>query len=548
VTAPLAEWLSVAIRYPGAAQDAIGPVSLAVARGERVLLLGPSGCGKSSLLMALTGLVPQAIPAAVSGARRIGGRDADARAPSAWADSVAVLFQAPERNLCGMRIADEVGFALEQRRLPEAAIRAGVARALASTGFAPADGRRRVSALSGGEKQRVALAAMLAQGADLLLVDEPTAHLDAAAARRLRALLCAFGPRQGAVIVDHRLDGLLGAVDRVVALDHEGRMVAEGPPRRLFREARATLDALGVWTPATAALDAALTEAGAGLPTLPLSTPEAAAALDRLASPARTRAADAVAGWLAARDERPPRAPGGVVARLDQAACTAPDGRRVLSGVSLDLRAGSVTALLGANGAGKTTLALALTGLSPLAAGRREGPPGGMAFQNPEHVFVAGSVADELRASMPGGACPGMMAQTLRDWGLAGLERRHPLDLSEGQKRRLALAAVAVAPSWPLIALDEPTAGLDAAGAAFLEARVRGLAEAGKAVVLVTHEADLARRLADRLVAVGDGGACDIGGPEALDDATARDRWRLPAPVCAPLRGWLARQGARAPC
>ena len=543
---PLAEWRGVAVRYPGAERDAVGPVSLAVARGERVLLLGPSGSGKSSLLLALTGLIPHAVPGAVSGERRIAGRDAAERPPAAWADTVAFLFQAPERNLCGMRVSEEVGFALEQRRLPEAEIRARVARALAAVGFDAEAGAGRVLALSGGQKQRVALAAVLAQAADLLLIDEPTAHLDASAAAHVHAALAGLGPRRGAVIVDHRLDGLLGAVDRVAALDGAGRLVAEGPPRRLFRGARDQLQALGVWTPATADLDAALAGAGVALDALPLSTAEAVAALETLPRPERAAATEAAARWLDARDSHARGAAGPAVVRLERATCAAPGGRRVLSDVSLALRGGTVTALLGPNGAGKTTLALALAGLAPLAAGRREGAPGGMVFQNPEHVFLTGGVAAEIAASLPPDAPEGAIAAALAGWGLTGLERRHPLDLSEGQKRRLALAAVAAAPRWPLLALDEPTAGLDAASAAFLERRIRALAAEGRAIALVTHDADLARRLADRIVAVGGGAAREIGGPEALDDAAIRARFGLPEPACAPLRAWLARQSAEA--
>jgi energy-coupling factor transport system ATP-binding protein len=548
VTAPLAEWRAVAVRYDGAARDAVGPVSLAVARGERVLLLGPSGSGKSSLLLALTGLIPHAIPGAVRGARRIGGEDADARRPARWADRVGFLFQAPERNLCGMRVAEEVAFALEQRRLPEPEIRARAEAALAAVDFAPEDGARRVTALSGGEKQRVALAALLAQDAALLLVDEPTAHLDAEAAARVRAALGALGPQRGALIVDHRLDGLLEAVDRVAALDGAGRMVAEGPPRNLFREERDRLNALGIWTPVAADLDAALLAEGVALSRPPLSIAEAAAALGSLDPERAARARRAATAWLATRESAPRRPTGEAVVALAGAACAAPGGRPILSDVTLTLRAGSVTALLGPNGAGKSTLAMALAGLGPLAAGRRYGAPGGMVFQNPEHVFTTGSAAEEIAASLPPGAPAGTVSETLAAWGLAGIERRHPLDLSEGQKRRLALAAIAVSPRWPLIALDEPTAGLDAAGAAFLEARIRALAAEGRAVALVTHDADLARRLADRVVAVSDGAAREIGGPEALDDAATRARFALPAPACGPLRAWLARQPEPAPC
>lgn len=523
---PAAEWRGVAVRFPDADRDAVGPVDLRVAPGERVLLLGPSGSGKSSLLMALTGLIPEAVPAEVQGARLIAGQDAGSRRAADWSDRVAFLFQNPEANLCGFTAFAEVAFSLEQRGLPDAEIRSRTAAALAAMGFSEADGARRAVALSGGEKQRLALAALIAQGADLMLVDEPTAHLDGAATARLAAVLDGLGPDRAAVIVDHRLDGLIERVDRVAVLDGTGRLVAEGPPRRVFRDHAARLDALGVWTPVAAGLHAALAAGGIVLDTPPLTVDEVLAALPRHGE----RAAAALAAWLAAQAPRP-APPGAEVVRLDRAACRAPDGRTVLRDVSLSLRAGEVLALVGRNGAGKTTLALALAGLARLAAGRREGAAGGLAFQNPDLQFVAGSALDELRASLPGGEeAPARRA--LAAWGLSDVATQHPLSLSEGQKRRLALAAVALVPGWRLVALDEPTAGLDAQGAEVLAGFVQGLAAEGRAVVIVSHETDFVARVADRVAVVDDGAIAFCGAPAALfDDPGLMARAGLAAPA-----------------
>jgi energy-coupling factor transport system ATP-binding protein len=328
------------------------------------------------------------------------------------------------------------------------------------------------------------------------------------------------------VIVDHRLDGLIERVDRVAVLDGAGRLVAEGPPRQLFRDEAARLDALGVWTPVAAGLDAALAAGGVVLDPPPLTVDEVVAALPRLGS----RAAAALAPWLATRAPRPAR-PGAEVVRLERASCRAPDGRVVLRDVGLSLRAGEVLALVGRNGAGKTTLALALAGLARLAAGRREGAAGGLAFQNPDLQFVAGSALDELRASLPDGDVAAA-SWALAVWGLSEVAMQHPLSLSEGQKRRLALAAVALVPGWRLVALDEPTAGLDALGAEVLAGFVQGLAAEGRAVVIVSHETDFLARVADRVAVVDGGGVAFCGSPAALfDDAALMHRAGLTAPA-----------------
>ncbi|HEU0220961.1 MAG TPA: ATP-binding cassette domain-containing protein [Paracoccaceae bacterium] len=542
-----AEWRGVAVRYPFEAREAVGPVSLALGRGERVLLLGPSGCGKSSLLLALTGLIPEAIPAEVSGGRVIGGIDAGTRPPAGWAERVGFLFQNPERNLCGMRVAEEVAFALEQRGMAEAEIGRRVARALAASGLPEDFAARKVAALSGGEKQRVELAALMAQEAGILLLDEPTAHLDGAAAASVRRLIAGLGPERAALIVDHRLDGMVGLMDRVVVLGAGGRVACEGPPRPLFREEGARLEALGIWRPAVSEIDAELVAAGIGLAPAPLTMAELLEGCEGLGGAERARAAEIVGDWAASR-RRHYGAAGPVLVRLERADCAAPDGRIVLRGLTLELRAGEVLALIGPNGAGKTTLGLALAGYLPPVAGRREGPAGAVALQNPDLQFVAGTVAEEV-GGRPGGCSGPEVGGILARAGLQGLEGRHPLALSEGQKRRLALAAIEAARPWPFIVLDEPTAALDAAGAAALTEHIAAMAATGRAVVLITHDMELAWRLADRVAIVARGGIARIGAAEAvLGDEGFLEAEGLAPPLAVTAGAWAAREAALHPC
>lgn len=536
--APSAAWRGLAVRYPYQAADAVGPVTLALNPGERVLLLGPSGSGKSTLLNALTGLVPEVVPAEVSGRAELFGRDVRERGPADWSDTVARLFQDAADTLCGMTVRDEIAFALENRNLPEPAILDAVASAMAMMDLPDTWRGRRVSTLSGGEKQLVALAATLAQRAPVFVADEPTAHLAPAASARLHDLFAGY--RAGTlVVIDHRIDRLVEAIDRVVVLGSGGIVVADGPPRRIFRECRSELEALGVWLPLATRLDAALAAAGCPLAEAPLSV---AGALDAIGPPPPA----AVRAVRAFVDDRLPadEAPGGgeVAAGLEAADCAPFLGPVVLSGVTVSLRRGEAAALLGSNGAGKSTLAASLAGLLRPKAGRRYGPPGGMAFQNPENQFTGGTVRDEIASALPRGAPSKAVEAVLERWDLAALAGRHPFELSQGQKRRLALAALTATGRFPLVVLDEPTAGLDAAGAAMIAQAVRDLVARGHAVLLVTHEIDFAMSLCRRAIVLGEGRIL-ADGPmrDVLADEALMARAGLAPPEIAPALAWLER-------
>jgi len=531
-TAAAIAYDGVAVRYPYQDRAAVGPLDLTVRPGERVLLLGPSGCGKSSLLLAATGLIPHSIPGEVSGAIRLGGALVETRAPAAWSDCVAFAFQDADQTLCGMRVEDEVAFALESRGLPEIEIATRVTAVLRKIGIPDAWRNRKTATLSGGEKQRVALAAVLIQDAGLLLVDEPTAHLAPQAADRLHRLLLERDPAQAILLVDHRLDGLIAAIDRLVVLDRPGRVLVEGPPRQVFRKAHHVLSEHGIWSPLASRLDAALIAAGITLDPVPLSLEETIAALPAVARPI-------IADFVAQRICPSPPASGPILARLVAADCAPFLGPTVLRQVSLDLHAGEVLAIFGPNGAGKSTLGASLAGILRLKAGRRSGPPGGIAFQRPEAQFTEASVLEEVAAV----CCDrNQAAAILARWGLSDRSHAHPYQLSQGQKRRLALATLTAGDRWPFLVLDEPLAGLDARGTAEVERDIERLRRGGRAVVLITHDMDFALKVCSRAVVVGEGGILADGPtPRLLRDKALLARAGLKAPTLLPALEWLER-------
>jgi energy-coupling factor transport system ATP-binding protein len=547
--APAAEWRAVDVRYPFARDVAVGPVDLSVGRGERVLLLGPSGSGKSTLLLTLTGLIPDSIPAEVGGEIRLFGAEAGSRRPWNWATDAAQYFQDADQTLCGMRVEDELAFALENRALPPARIAERVTAVMRRVGLPDQWRSRRSATMSGGERQLVALAATLVQDAPLFVADEPTAHLSPAAAQRLHALLTQAGPGRSVLIVDHRLDGLIQSIDRMIVLGRDGTVIAAGEPREVFRRKYDLLASHGIWSPASSALDRALIGCAAAASVAPLSVAEALAHLDPDAAPREEigRARPAVEAFVASRSassDATRDAP--VLARLARADCAPFLGPTVLHGIDLAIREGEILSILGANGAGKSTLGLCLSGLLPPKQGKRTGPPGGYAFQRPENQFVAGTVRDELLTALPKRMSmtekEGRVIGALRSWGLSGSGNRHPFELSQGQKRRLALASLTISESWPLLVLDEPMAGLDQHGTSALIDMILALRGNGRAVAVITHDMDFALRLCPRSIVVGEGRIL-ADGPTAgiMEDAGLLARAGLAEPSCAPARRWLRR-------
>ncbi|WP_230534240.1 ABC transporter ATP-binding protein [Microvirga roseola] len=552
-TSPAAEWREVEVSYPFPKQRAAGPVSLSIGRGERVLLLGPSGSGKSTLLLTLTGLIPGSIPASVDGEIRLFGEDAAKRKAWDWASHVAQYFQDADQTLCGMRVEDELAFPLENRALPEDRIAAHVTCIMQRVGLPDTWRNRRSTTLSGGERQLVALAATLVQDAPLFVADEPTAHLAPEAAGRLHALLTEDGPDRSVLIVDHRLEGLIHSVDRMVVLGRDGSIIAEGHPRNVFRERRDLLISQGIWCPVSCALDAHLSEAGLEPPVAPLSVEEALAHLDPEAAPREdlAKARPAVEAFVAASTPSTSDAAsiGPALVELRAAECAPFLGPTVLRDIDLTVHEGEILGVLGANGAGKSTLGLCLSGLLPLKAGRRKGAPGGVAFQRPENQFTGGTVIEEVLSAMPRGMNKAEKAEraarALADWGLAGFELRHPLELSQGQKRKLVLATLTASDRWPLLILDEPMAGLDARGVATLVAEIRMLRDRGRAVAVITHDMDLALRLCPRSIVVGEGKILADGPTRQLmQDCALLKRAGLAEPSCAGAVRWLKRVAA----
>jgi energy-coupling factor transport system ATP-binding protein len=467
----------------------IADISLRLQAGEYVLLTGPSGSGKSTLALAIAGMIPQLIPAAMQGQILIAGRDTRALAVSELAQTVGMVFQNPATQLFHELVEEEIAFGPRNLGLAEIEIAARVESALQMTGIAALCGRV-VRALSGGEQQRVAIAAALAMRPRLLILDEPLANLDQIGAAQVLAALDALH-QQGVTIllVEHRLELVAARAQRILLLD-QGKLVADGPAAQIVAD-RALLDRLGLRHP-RAASEARCAECATLLPT-----------------------------------SRKPL----VVLKEVAAAYGA---RRVFSGLDLTLLEGEFVALLGDNGSGKTTLARLLAGILRPKSGRirwaaaaTAGQPRvGLLFQNPQHQLVCDTIQEETAYGLENLRRAKHLSETdlleairpyLAAADLDELRSRSPLSLSAGQQQRAALAAtLSIRPR--LLILDEPTLGQDWAHLSRLMDYVAALHRQGQSILLITHDNKLVHRYASRLLRLEKGRIHEISQAEAVQD------------------------------
>ncbi|WP_020008618.1 ABC transporter ATP-binding protein [Salinicoccus albus] len=447
------------LRFPDAEEKRFTGLDITIKEKEKVLILGPSGSGKSTLLNVMGSLIPHAmevpLKASVLNVPKNG----------------AYVFQEPDSQFTMPSVAEELAFVLENKSAPVNGMEERIKTVLDTVGL-DVDIRTTIDTLSGGMKQKLAVASALLQNAETFFLDEPTSMLDESAARNLWETVGSIWDDKTVVIVEHRVDHIWDMVDRVILMDDSGGITADGAPGQILEEQRALLDAFGVWHPYS---------------------------WHRAPAPVSYD-------------------PGETLIRLEGLKITR-GKRQILHADGININKGEWVTVEGGNGSGKTSFLLAIMKLIK-SDGRIHYRDRNITktseiagdvypvFQNPELQFITHKVFDEVYINLElHFDKTEAMRQTgliLERMGLAPLSHLHPLEISTGQKRRLSVATAAGGVP-EVIMLDEPTFGLDQNHAFRLLELFDEMVRQGTTVVMITHDEEIKKRYPSKRLMIEDG-------------------------------------------
>ncbi|MBN9653312.1 ABC transporter ATP-binding protein [Halobacillus sp. GSS1] len=498
------------LRYEERQKPVLSRLTFSIEEGENMLILGPSGSGKSSLTHCLNGLYPRELDGAMNGEVLVQGQRTDSYPAGEMAQNVGVVFQDPETQFCMITVEDEVAFGLENLNTPHASMVEKVDQALRQVGmevYKTAD----ISSLSGGQKQKIALACILAMEPEVLILDEPTANLDPVARKEFIQLLKRLKQENSftLLVIEHKLEGWLDLLVRVLIINEKGELAYDGPLHDHLKTYARDIHEMGIQLPyaTRTALEQGWT------PPYPLHIGDMPA--------------------ITLTENRPVLSAGKVLLEAE-----AVHWKSILRNINVTFHEGEWVAIVGENGNGKSSLSRILAGIQPPSKGsvalhgralkkwkesemRKEV---GYVFQNPEHQFITDTVYDEVafslqHAGMKEAEWTRIVEETLKFCRLDGLEEQHPFLLSQGQKRRLSVATMIVEDQRMLF-LDEPTFGQDEKSTSDLMSLLKEKHENGTTIVMITHDMELVDKYATRVLVMNEG--------ELSFDGQSKELWTRP--------------------
>lgn len=507
---PLVKVENLSFSYESMENPLLSNINFTLNKNEVTLLMGGSGSGKSTISLCLNGLYPEAVEGESSGCITFKGKNIDEFLPGAINQQIGVVFQDPESQFCMLHVEDELAFTLENFGTPVTDMPALISKGLKLVGM-EAYKNHKLHALSGGEKQKIALASVLLMEPELLILDEATVNLDPASTEEFIQIIQTIQKerKMSVLIIDHQADDWLPFTDRVLLLGNEGKIIADEPPAKLFTAKKELLKQEGIFLP---------------------KVYDDRPSLKNPTSPPSLNPILHVEGIRFDRQKQP-----------------------ILNGINMDISSGEFVSIVGENGAGKSTLLEIIAGITKPASGNvilHRKPYHkweenalrkriGFVFQNPEHQFITDTVYDEITFGMKLRYSEEVIEQSasslLQQFQLEQHPFHNPFSLSGGQKRRLSVAT-ALDETPDILLFDEPTFGQDAHTSERLMETIMHLRKKGIAIVFVTHDMDLAS-LSDTIFVVHNGRIAFFGTPGELwthDTLLEQARLRLPSQIRNP--------------
>lgn len=517
--------------YPGAKKASLEKINLEIPEGQFVLVVGGSGSGKSTLMRAISGLIPSFYGGTYTGEVWLDNQEISQLDRNSLAHKAGMIFQDPESQLVMTSVEQEIAFGLENLGLKNGLMKRRVMEV--SSALALSDYLQSfIPELSGGQKQKVALASVMAMQPDILLLDEPTSQLDPVAGEEIFNMIRRLNEENGitVVLVEQRLERCFHLADRILVMD-KGEIIYD----------HHGLATISYWvkkknTPFIPPL--AKLFAGAGYAQIPVTVKQGRDILRSLS-------------WPEGFDYTSLNNPEVIndAADLNQNSDTEdnlmdienlwftyPDGEEALKGLNLTIKKGDFIALIGENGAGKTTLLKSMNGLLKPSRGlikfngqdTKDQAVEDLAVsisylsQDPNDYLFLPTVRQEIIFTLKnlGLRDDGISKELLTRLKLSGYEDLNPRDLSTGERQRVALAAVLVTKP-KLLLLDEPTRGLDYLLKEELGQILLELQQSGTSIVMITHDIEFAAEYAENIVLMAEGTIIDQGSKyEILSNST----------------------------
>ena len=462
---------NITFSYAGSDAPVLKDFSLDISAGSITLISGASGCGKSTVCSLFSGIYPRHGGTLERGHMLCDGQSVNEMSIAHRAALVGMMFQNPDLQFCMDTVENELIFCLENISTDPSAMPVRIAQALAFSGIEHLR-HRKLHTLSGGEKQKTALACIVALGSRYIVLDEPFANVDSQSSQMICRRLCAYQREKNAtlLIVDHDLTNFIDVADEVIVLGEAGKILLRGINAENLSEYTQKLADMGI-----------------SVPGIPYDAP-----------PKNENAA-----------------PNAILSLKDVK--TGYDGAEILHGASADFMEGTITAITGASGGGKSTLLMAMARMTafrgrivlngqPITklSRKRYGRQLGIAFQNPQDQFVANTVYDEIALSLHEPS-ETKVRSILEPLGLWVYRNRSPYMLSQGQQRRLAVGAL-LAYECKVLLCDEPTYGQDRRSAQCIMNLLRDRVNSGAlTVIFTTHDVRLAKAYADQHLLCKDG-------------------------------------------